>query len=175
MIANSCRTQARKCVVPSGSAAHARGAMAAAKRPRKKGDMNLRRAVGVQPGSTRTARLIPEYKLVMALKITDEEYKVIKEAKTKNKGWVKEPIVLLAGHIPAGTRILRRKGDDQQGSSPGRDEGSGEVQYGTPWPGAGPPCMGGFSRRQAKSGKSGGCPPHARRRAGTQAWTSQKW
>lgn len=133
MIANSCRTQARKCVVPSGSAAHARGAMAAAKRPRKKGDMNLRRAVGVQPGSTRTARLIPEYKLVMALKITDEEYKVIKEAKTKNKGWVKEPIVLLAGHIPAGTRILRRKGEDQRGSSPGRDEGSGEVQYGTPW------------------------------------------
>ena len=74
-------------------------------------------AVGNQPKSSRTARLIPEYKDIMVLAVADDEIAVVEKLQAVNKGWASKSIQLKAGSIPPEARILKNKGDDGQGCS----------------------------------------------------------
>jgi hypothetical protein len=118
MIAACFRSPAAELQPNKAKREHAQGALAAAKRPRKKTDVTHKGAVGNQPRSSRTARLIPEYKDIMALAVADDEIALVTKLLEANKGWTSKSIQLKAGSIPPKARILKDKGDDGQGCSP---------------------------------------------------------
>ena len=118
MIAACFRSPAAELQPNKAKREHAQGALAAAKRPRKKTDVTHKGAVGNQPRSSRTARLIPEYKDIMALAVADDEIALVTKLLEANKGWTSKSIQLKGGSIPPKARILKDKGDDGQGCSP---------------------------------------------------------
>ena len=80
--------------------------MAAAKRPRTKTNAAHKGAVGNQPRSTQTSRLVPEFKKVVAYKLEQSEVAQIKSVQAVNKGWTDAPVQLRSGIIAPGSRIL---------------------------------------------------------------------
>ena len=133
-IAQAFRHVQSTAAVPAAAELQAVGAMAAAKRPKRRTDLHHKRAVGSQPGSWRTARLIPEYKVEKIIHLHHEDVRVVTEATASNKGWINEDLVLKQGCIPAGSRLLKSTGDDWQGDEEkGRLRAQGTARYGTPW------------------------------------------
>ena len=102
--------------------------MAAAKRPKKKADKCHKSTVGSRPGSSRAARLIPEFKTVRTLAIRDDEIRLIQQLQATNKGWIKEDLKLSGGSIPAVTRMLEESGKVSQGCAK-----EPVVHCGIPW------------------------------------------
>ena len=81
------------------------GALAAAKRPRRRTDGSDRKGVGVQPRLGTTKQFVPEYADVRLVKVAKEEMDVALTKVTKDD-WLADPIHLKSGTIPSGTRIL---------------------------------------------------------------------
>ena len=77
----------------------AEGALAAAKRPKRKTAPN-NKAVGIQPRASAATRSIPEYRATEKYQATLEEIARVRAAIKHQKGWTGEPMQLQAGIIP---------------------------------------------------------------------------
>ena len=127
VVAKCFSTHATKLQPIKSKAEHAQGALAAAKRPRTKTNAIHKGAVGNQPRSTQTTRLVPEYKQIRVLAVAGDEVARVQRLQSLDKGWTKVAVQLNAGCIPPGARILKNKGEDV------RECKQQEVQVGVPW------------------------------------------